>query len=153
MTFCSCRKTALLEKTANFKIHDITACLTNNCHTYMLSNISRRKGNQTMKFGRLIECNMRNTFLEKTYTKCSWETILRPFPKKSKLSISLYKQCNVSYSWLLLYAKLRAITIYWNYAANSLPLPQIKPFLRNKRRSGTTISCKIFETNSSFHVK
>ena len=33
-------------------------------------NISRSKGNQTMKFCHLIEYNMRNTFLEKSYSKC-----------------------------------------------------------------------------------
>ena len=42
-----------------------------------------------MKFGQLIEYNMRNIFDEKSYTKCGGETILRPFSKKSKLSISL----------------------------------------------------------------
>ena len=31
----------------------------------MLSNISRSKNNQTMKFGQLIECNMKNVFFEK----------------------------------------------------------------------------------------
>ena len=34
-----------------------------------LHNISRSKGNQTMKFGQLIECNMRNIFLRKSFTK------------------------------------------------------------------------------------
>ena len=42
-----------------------------------------------MKFGQLIECNMRNTFLKKTYIKSYGETIPRAFSKKSKLSISL----------------------------------------------------------------
>ena len=42
-----------------------------------------------MKFGQLIEYNMRNTFLEKLYAKGGGETILRPFSKKSKLGISL----------------------------------------------------------------
>ena len=32
---------------------------------HILPNISRIKGNQTMKFGQLIEYDMRNTFLEK----------------------------------------------------------------------------------------
>ena len=41
-----------------------------------------------MKFGHLIEHNMRN-ILEKLYTKCGVETIFRPFSEKSKLSISL----------------------------------------------------------------
>ena len=57
--------------------------------THILSNISRSKGNQTMKFGRLIEYNMRKIFLEKSHSKWGGETIPRPFSKKSKLSISL----------------------------------------------------------------
>ena len=32
---------------------------------------------------------MRNTFLEKSYTKCGGETIPKTFPKKSKLSLLL----------------------------------------------------------------
>ena len=36
---------------------------------HILPNISRSKGNQTMKFGQLIEHKMRNIFLEKSYTK------------------------------------------------------------------------------------
>ena len=32
-----------------------------------------------MKFGQLIEYNMRNNFVEKPYRKCVGETIPRPF--------------------------------------------------------------------------
>ena len=32
-----------------------------------------------MKHGQLIDCNMRNIFLEKSYTKRGRETSLRPF--------------------------------------------------------------------------
>ena len=39
------------------------------------------RGNQTMKFGQLIEYNMRNIFLEKSYTKYGGETIPDPFLK------------------------------------------------------------------------
>ena len=56
---------------------------------HTLPNISRIEGNQTMKFGQLIEYDMRNTFLEKSYGKYDRETILRPFSKNPKLSISL----------------------------------------------------------------
>ena len=56
---------------------------------YILPNISRSKGNQTVKFDQLIEYNMRNIFLEKSYTKCGAETIFRPFSKESNFSISL----------------------------------------------------------------
>ena len=51
--------------------------------------MSRSKGNQKIKFSQLIERNMRNTSLEKPYTKCGGETIPKSFSKKSKLSISL----------------------------------------------------------------
>ena len=54
---------------------------------HILANISRNKDNQAMKFGQLIEYNMRNIFVEKSYTKCGGETI--PFSKKSRLGISL----------------------------------------------------------------
>ena len=56
---------------------------------YILSNISRTTGNQTMKFGQLIEYNMGNIFLEKSYTKYVGETGPRSFSEKSKLSIPL----------------------------------------------------------------
>ena len=38
-----------------------------------------------MKFDQLMEYNMRNIFVEKSYTKCAGETIPRPSSKKSKL--------------------------------------------------------------------
>ena len=56
---------------------------------HKLLNISRSKGIQTMKFGQVIEYNMINIFLEKSYTKCGGGTIPRPFSRKSKLSICL----------------------------------------------------------------
>ena len=51
--------------------------------------ISGEKGNQTMKFGQLMEYNMRNIFLEKSYTKWGREASRRPFDKKPKMEISL----------------------------------------------------------------
>ena len=56
---------------------------------YTLHNILRIKGSQTMKFGQLIEYDIRNTFLKKSYAKCARETIPRLFSKKTKLSTSL----------------------------------------------------------------
>ena len=46
---------------------------------HILSNISRSKGNRTMKFGQLMECNMRNILLEKLSKKYGAETIPRFF--------------------------------------------------------------------------
>ena len=64
-----------------------------------------------MKFSQLIERNIRNIFIEKSYTKCGGETIPRPLPKRSKLSISLDQQSKVLNGLFLLCANLRAIDI------------------------------------------
>ena len=48
---------------------------------HILPYISRRKDNQTVKFGRLIEYNMRGIFLEEPYPKCGGETSCEPFSK------------------------------------------------------------------------
>ena len=56
---------------------------------YILPNISRSKGNQVIKFGPLIEYNIRNIFLEKSYVKCGRKTSPRPFYEKSKSNIPL----------------------------------------------------------------
>ena len=55
----------------------------------ILSNISRSKGNQTIKFGQLVEYNEKNIVLQKSCRKCGGKTNSRSFSKKSKLSISL----------------------------------------------------------------
>ena len=49
---------------------------------HALPNISKSKDNQTMKFGQLIECNMRNNFFKKSYTKDVVEKLFpNPFLK------------------------------------------------------------------------
>ena len=42
-----------------------------------------------MKSGQLIEYNMRNIFLQKSYTKCGGEASPRPFSEKLSLNLSL----------------------------------------------------------------
>ena len=73
---------------------------------HILPSISKSKINQIMKFGQLIhgtiiriivriivpwliEYNIRKNFLEKSYTKCSGQTIPTLFSKNSKLSLSV----------------------------------------------------------------
>ena len=56
---------------------------------HLLPNSSRSKDNETLKFGQVIEYNMRNLFLKKSYTKYGGETIPRPFIKNSRLSLSI----------------------------------------------------------------
>ena len=95
----------------NFKIYGVTAWLTNNCNTN-IAHISRSKGNQAIKLGQLTDYNMRNIFLEKSYTNCGAETSPRPFYEKLKLSISLDQLPKVSCGLFFMYAKLRTIEIY-----------------------------------------
>ena len=68
-----------------------------------------------MKPGKLVEYNLKNIFLKKSYTKCGeGETIPRPFSKKLKLRISLDQYSRVLYILFLLFAKLRTIENDWN---------------------------------------
>ena len=50
---------------------------------HKLTNIWRKKDNQTMKSGQLIKYNMRSIFPEESYTKSAGDTIPGPFSKKS----------------------------------------------------------------------
>ena len=80
MTFGYVQKRFDQKDKVNFKISDfITWKQTIAIHT--LSNISRSKGNHTVKSGQLIEHDIRNIFPEKSYMKRSGETIPKPFPK------------------------------------------------------------------------
>ena len=101
LTFWWCRKTVWLERL-------ISKFVTSQPETpiisiHILPNISRSKGNQTIKFNQLIEYYRRNILLEKPYTKCSgaWsgETIPIRFSKKSKLSISLDQMLQFFDTW------------------------------------------------------
>ena len=65
-----------------------------------------------MKIGQVTECNMRNVFLETSYTKYGEETSPRSFSEKLKLNISLDQYSEVIYSLFSLYGKLKAIEIY-----------------------------------------
>ena len=98
-----------------------------------LSNIWKIKGNMTMKFGQLIEQNMRNIFLVQSYTKCVLETNSRSFFKRSKLSTSQDQQSEIWSSLLLLYVWVEnyqnKLTLrWWPLAFNSY-----KAFLKIKR--------------------
>ena len=59
--------------------------------------------NETMKFGQLIEYNIRNIFREKSNPKYGGIASLRPFYKKSKLRKSVDQQYE---RFFLLYVQL-----------------------------------------------
>ena len=109
-------------------------------------NISRSKGNQTMELWQLIEYNIRNIFLEKSYANCGEKTIPRLFSKKSKLTISLDQLPKVLYSFFLLYGKLRAIKIYLLSKLSFRPIAftSYKAFFLKKRKVWDYPLCLIF---------
>ena len=63
-----------------------------------------------MKFGQLIECNIRNIFLEKSYTKFGGETSLKLFSEKLKLTTFPDQWSKALCSFF--YGELRATEIY-----------------------------------------
>ena len=79
---------------------------------HILPNISRSKGNQTIKFGLLIEYNMKNIFLKESYAKYGGKTIPRPFSQKSKL---IYLRINSLKFYIVCFycmSKSRAMVLY-----------------------------------------
>ena len=54
---------------------------------HILSNLSRSKSNQTMKFGQLLENNMKNIFLEKLYKNVVEKLLPSLFLKKNETKL------------------------------------------------------------------
>ena len=77
-----------------------------------------------MKFGQLIEYNLRNIFLEKSYKECGGEASPRPFYKKNQnwayVQVKIYQNILKLRSWAL------AFTLY-------------KTFLKIKNESRTSL--------------
>ena len=101
-----------------------------------------------MTLGQLIEHNMRNIFLETSYTKCGGETTPRPFSKRAKLSISLDHLSKQSFEHFVFIAY--QVVDYRNIlilSCRPLAFRPHKAFLKNKKNSGTSlpIFCMIFE--------
>ena len=70
---------------------------------------------------------MRNNYPDTLCTKCGGESSSRPtFKKKSKLSVSLDQQCQVSCSLLLLCLIPGLTKTYWNQGVSHLVLFHIK---------------------------
>ena len=107
----------------------------------MFTNISKSKGNQPMKFGQLIEYKMRNTFLEKSYIKCSRGTILRLFSQKSKSSI--YLDQSFIYS-VLIVCQVQSYRKWLKLSCRPFAFSSYKPFVKNKERSGTSLPNSFF---------
>ena len=82
-----------------------------------------------MKFDQLIERNMKNIFLEKSYSKCGGETSPRPFSEKLIFWINIltfYRVCFYGYQ------------NYLKRSCRPLTFTSFLAFLKTKR-SGTSL--------------
>ena len=112
------------------KIYDVTSYQT--IEIQILPNISRSKGNQIMKFGQLVEYNIRNIFLEKPYRKCGGKTSPKPFSKKWILNISLDQQFEVLYSLFLLHVQVEGYRNILKQRCRSIAFISYKACSKNK---------------------
>ena len=82
---------------------------------------------------------MRNISLEKSSTKCSQETIPRPFFKISKLSVSLDRRSKVLYNLFFVVCRVKVYPNILKLRCGSLAFTSYKAFLKIKKRSGTSL--------------
>ena len=75
--FGQVEKTAFQKDEVNFKIYDVKIWLRKNYNTH-IALMSRSENNQTMKFGKIIECKKKNIFLQNSCRKWGRETSPRP---------------------------------------------------------------------------
>ena len=119
------RKLWLISKFMTWQTgHQITAI-------HILSKISRSRGNQTIRFGHLVEYNMENNFLKKSYPKCGGETISRPFYKNSKLSISLDRESEMFIAWKVSVMGVFLVRIFPHYDWIRTDTPYLSVFSLN----------------------
>ena len=77
-SFWSCRKNGSIRKIGITSKFMASQPGSQTVAIHILSSISKSKGNQTMKFGQLIEYNKRNIFLQNLCGKWGRETSFRP---------------------------------------------------------------------------
>ena len=119
----------------NFKIYDVIDWEANIYSTL----ISRSKGNETMKFGQLMEFELRNTFLTKCYSKYGRETSSTPFSEKPRLSTSLDQQSETLYGLLLLHIQVKDYLNILKLRCPAIVFASYKAFSENKKRPGTSL--------------
>ena len=90
-----------------------------------------------MKFGQLVECNIRSILLEESCTKCGEETISRPFTKKIEI-----ENISLDQSFIQLVFIVSQVEGYQNILKLScklLAITSYKAFLKNKKKSGANL--------------
>ena len=129
----------------NFKIYDKTIAM------HILSNISRNKVNQIMKFGQLREYKVMKFFIEKSSTKCGGKTIPRQFSVKWKSFLSQDQQLKVLYSLLL--CLVEGCLKILERSHRPLAFTSYKAILKNKKSSGTSLTDRLRVSKVSWNFR
>ena len=110
---------------------------------HMLPYIPRNKDNQTIKFGQLIEYNMRNIFLEKSYTKCGAETSSKTFFYKIRIEHTSGPVVSSFTQLIFIVWQVEGYRNISKLSSRPLALTSYKAFFKNKG-SGTSFSASFW---------
>ena len=107
-----------------------------------------------MKFGQLIEYNMRNIFLKISFTECGRETISRPFSKRSYvMSGSIFLKF---IQFIFIPCQVEECQNVLKLSGRPFAFTSYKAFLKNKKKSGTSLlalfSALILKKNPSLAI-
>ena len=111
---------------------------------HIFPNISKGKDNQTMKSGHSTEYNIRNIFFEKSYTKNGGETIPRPFSKKLKIEHIPGSTAKSSTKFVFTACQVEGYRNILKISYTRLAFISYKAFLKDKKRSGTSLVASFF---------
>ena len=102
LIFWSCRKTAWLDNVSKFMTSQPGKQIIS---IHILSNITRSKNIHGIKFGQLIQYNMWNIFIEKSFTEYGRKSVTTPSSNKLNLCSNILQLCTVCFccmpSWRL----------------------------------------------------
>ena len=87
---------------------------------------------------------MRNIFLEISYTKCGGESSPKLFSEKLKLSVSLNQQSKRLKQSVFIVCQIEGYRNILRLSCRPLAFTSQQAFLKNKKRSSTSLPCLIF---------
>ena len=109
-------------------------------------NISRCKGNQTMKYGQLAEYNIRNIFIEKPYVECGGKACPRKACSFQNIKVEHISQWTVWIFILFVYCMYyrKAIEIWLKLRWKPLAFASYKVSLKRQKEVWNYSPCLIF---------
>ena len=107
---------------------------------HILPDISRSRGNQTMKFGQLIEYNMRNIFLKKSCIKWVWwRNYTQTLFWKTKIEGISGLTASTFIQFVFILCQVEGYRNMLKLSGRPLTFTSYKGFLKNQKRSRTTL--------------